>query len=129
MRYWRANVAGKGHLVPDAYHATLAIASGCDWITTDKGLLRFTGLRAHHPFRKALEAAAKALARIRTCTQSGTPMGSERFKAQIEQTLRRKVGSEKRDIVLKVRERRGSGLSKDGLARSSVWCFSLSCCS
>jgi len=75
------------------------------------------------------ELTTEALARIRNCTQSGTPMGSERFKAQIEQTLRRKVGSEKRDIVLKVRKRRGSGLSKDGLARSSVWCLSLSCCS
>ena len=39
---------------------------------------------------------AEALGRIRTCTQSGTPMGSERFKAQIERTLRRKVGNEKR---------------------------------
>src|SRR4029434_4186353 len=36
------------------------------------------------------ELTTEALARIRTCTQSGTPMGSERFKAQIEQTLRRK---------------------------------------
>jgi toxin-antitoxin system PIN domain toxin len=26
-----------GNLVPDAYHAALAIESGCDWITTDKG--------------------------------------------------------------------------------------------
>ena len=44
----------------------------------------------------ATELTAEALERIRTCTQSGTPMGSERFKAQIEQTLRRKVGGEKR---------------------------------
>jgi toxin-antitoxin system PIN domain toxin len=43
-----------GNLVPDAYHAALAIESGCDWITTDKGFLRFTALRARHPFRKAL---------------------------------------------------------------------------
>ena len=42
------------------------------------------------------ELTAEALARIRNCTQSGTPMGSERFKAYIEQTLRRKVGGEKR---------------------------------
>ena len=34
--------------------------------------------------------------RIRTYTQSGTPMGSERFKEQIERTLSRKVGAEKR---------------------------------
>jgi putative transposase len=43
----------------------------------------------------AAELTAEALERIRTCTQSGTPMGSERFKEQIERTLRRKVGSEK----------------------------------
>jgi putative transposase len=42
------------------------------------------------------EFTAEALARIRNCTQSGTPMGSEQFKAQIEQTLRRKVSSERR---------------------------------
>jgi toxin-antitoxin system PIN domain toxin len=43
-----------GNLVPDAYHAALTIESGCDWITTDKGFLRFAGLRIRHPFRKAL---------------------------------------------------------------------------
>ena len=44
----------------------------------------------------AIEFTDEALARIRTCTQSGTPMGSEQFKAQIEKTLRRKVGGETR---------------------------------
>jgi putative transposase len=44
----------------------------------------------------AAELTAEALGRIRNCTQSGTPMGSERFKEQIEKTLRRKVGGEKR---------------------------------
>jgi toxin-antitoxin system PIN domain toxin len=34
-----------GNLVPDAYHAALAIASGCNWITTDKGFLRITCYR------------------------------------------------------------------------------------
>ena len=43
-----------GNLVPDAYHAALAIESGCEWITTDKGFLRFAGLRARHPFRKTM---------------------------------------------------------------------------
>jgi toxin-antitoxin system PIN domain toxin len=44
----------KGNQVPDAYHAALAMESGCDWITTDKGFLRFPGLRARHPLRKTL---------------------------------------------------------------------------
>jgi len=43
-----------GNLVPDAYHAALAIESGCDWITTDKAFFSCARLRARHPFRKAL---------------------------------------------------------------------------
>jgi uncharacterized protein len=34
-----------GNLVPDASHAALAITSGCDWITTDKGFLCITCYR------------------------------------------------------------------------------------
>jgi toxin-antitoxin system PIN domain toxin len=34
-----------GNLVPDAYHAALAIESGCDWITIDKGFLCITYYR------------------------------------------------------------------------------------
>jgi toxin-antitoxin system PIN domain toxin len=34
-----------GNLVPAAYHAALAIESGCDWLTTDKGLLCITCYR------------------------------------------------------------------------------------
>jgi toxin-antitoxin system PIN domain toxin len=34
-----------GNDVPDAYHAALAIESGCEWITSDKGFKRFPGLR------------------------------------------------------------------------------------
>jgi len=41
-------------IVPNAYHAALAIESNCDWITTDKVFLRFPGLRARHLLRKAL---------------------------------------------------------------------------
>ena len=39
----------KGNLVPDAYHAALAIEHGCEWITTDRDYSRFTGLRWRHP--------------------------------------------------------------------------------
>lgn len=39
----------KGNLVPDAYLATLAIESGCEWITTDRDFRRFKGLRWRHP--------------------------------------------------------------------------------
>lgn len=38
-----------GNLVPDAYLAALAIESGCEWITTDRGFVRFPGLRWRHP--------------------------------------------------------------------------------
>jgi toxin-antitoxin system PIN domain toxin len=42
-------VGVKGNLVPDAYHAALAIETGSTWITTDRGFGRFPGLRWHHP--------------------------------------------------------------------------------
>lgn len=40
----------KGNLIPDAYHAALAIESGCEWITTDRGFSRYPGLRWRPPF-------------------------------------------------------------------------------
>jgi len=39
----------RGNLVPDAYLAALAIESGSEWITTDRGYARFPGLRWRHP--------------------------------------------------------------------------------
>lgn len=38
-----------GNLVPDAYHAALAMEHGCEWITLDRGFARFPGLRWRHP--------------------------------------------------------------------------------
>lgn len=35
--------------VPDAYHAALAIESGSEWVTADRGFARFPGLRWRHP--------------------------------------------------------------------------------
>lgn len=40
----------RANLVPDAYLAALAIESGSEWITTDRGYGRFPGLRWRHPF-------------------------------------------------------------------------------
>jgi uncharacterized protein len=39
----------RGNLVADAYHAALAIESGCEWITTDRDYSRFPGLLWRHP--------------------------------------------------------------------------------
>lgn len=39
----------KGNLIPDAYHAALAIESGCEWITADRGFSRYQGLRWRTP--------------------------------------------------------------------------------
>lgn len=39
----------KGNHVPDAFLAALAIDSGSDFITTDRGLARYPGLRWRHP--------------------------------------------------------------------------------
>lgn len=39
----------RGNLVADAYHAALAIESGCTWVTTDRDFSRFPGLGWRHP--------------------------------------------------------------------------------
>ena len=43
----------RGNLVPDAYLAALAIESGSEWITADRGFARYPGLRFRHPFEPA----------------------------------------------------------------------------
>ncbi|HYO48026.1 MAG TPA: type II toxin-antitoxin system VapC family toxin [Gemmatimonadota bacterium] len=40
----------RGDVIPDAWLAALAIESGSEWITTDRGFGRFPGLRWRHPF-------------------------------------------------------------------------------
>ncbi len=40
----------KGNLVPDAYHAALAVETGCTWVTLDRGFARFPGLKWEVPF-------------------------------------------------------------------------------
>jgi toxin-antitoxin system PIN domain toxin len=42
-------VGARGNLVPDAYHAALAIESGSEWITMDGDYARFPGLRWRRP--------------------------------------------------------------------------------
>jgi toxin-antitoxin system PIN domain toxin len=42
-------VEARGNLIPDAYHAALAIEYGCEWFTLDRGFRRFPGLRSRHP--------------------------------------------------------------------------------
>jgi len=39
----------RGNLVPDAFHAALAIELGCEWVTLDRGFARFPGLKWRHP--------------------------------------------------------------------------------
>jgi len=41
--------AARGNLVPDAWLAALAIETGCELVTTDRGFSRFPGLRWRHP--------------------------------------------------------------------------------
>ena len=38
-------VGARANVVPDAFHAALAIENGATWITTDRGFARFPGLR------------------------------------------------------------------------------------
>ncbi len=54
-RHWDIFVAlaekanARGNMVPDAYFAALAIESGSEWITTDRGFGRYPGLNWRHP--------------------------------------------------------------------------------
>ncbi len=54
-RHWRifvdlCRVTGAGgNEIPDAYHAALAMESGSEWITTDRGFSRYEELRWRHP--------------------------------------------------------------------------------
>ena len=45
------SVGATGNSVPDAYFAALAIDSGSEWVTTDRGFARFPGLHWGHPLR------------------------------------------------------------------------------
>lgn len=38
-------------LTPSSTEAALAMESGCEWITTDRGFSRYPGLRWRHPFQ------------------------------------------------------------------------------
>jgi hypothetical protein len=38
-----------GNALPDAYLAAMAIESGAEWITADRGFVRYPGLRWKHP--------------------------------------------------------------------------------
>jgi len=55
-RHWELFISlcrssnARGNLVPDAYHAALAIEHGCEWITLDRGFSRFSGLTSRAPF-------------------------------------------------------------------------------
>lgn len=42
-------VGARGNLVPDAYLAALAVESGADFHSADRGFARFPGLRWRHP--------------------------------------------------------------------------------
>lgn len=46
------DVRARANVVPDAYHAALALEHGATWITTDRGFARFPGLRWSTPFDK-----------------------------------------------------------------------------
>lgn len=54
-RHWPIFTELCGHVkatansVPDAYFAALAIESGCEWITADRGFARFPGLKWRNP--------------------------------------------------------------------------------
>jgi toxin-antitoxin system PIN domain toxin len=54
-RHWRvfhglvAQLGLRGNDVPDAYLAAMALEQGATWVTTDRGFLRYQGLRVLDP--------------------------------------------------------------------------------
>ncbi len=48
-------VSARGNRIPDAYHAALAIESGCELITADRGFARFPELKWEHPFGRGVD--------------------------------------------------------------------------
>jgi toxin-antitoxin system PIN domain toxin len=42
-------VGAQGNALPDAYLAAMAIESGAEWISADRGFARYPGLRWRHP--------------------------------------------------------------------------------
>lgn len=48
-----ASTGATGNQVPDAYFAALAIESGCEWITFDRGFARYPGLDWRSPLDPA----------------------------------------------------------------------------
>ena len=55
VRHWAIfadlcrRVHAKGNIIPDAYFAALAIETGSEWITADRGFARFPDLQWRHP--------------------------------------------------------------------------------
>jgi hypothetical protein len=54
-RHWRIfeqlveATGARGNALPDAYLAAMAIESGSEWITADRGFSRYPGLKWRHP--------------------------------------------------------------------------------
>jgi toxin-antitoxin system PIN domain toxin len=54
-RHWRIfrgladETGARGNALPDAYLAAIAIESGAEWISADRGFARYPGLRWRHP--------------------------------------------------------------------------------
>jgi len=89
---YRINAAGGGHTVIIPHPLYLALGQ-------DQGE---RGYAYRELFRNALEP--DQVHNIRATVQTGTPLGNERFKQQIEQTLHRKVGQSHRGRPEKIAE-------------------------
>ena len=104
-RYIEMNPVRAGMVdAPSAYHwssyASNALGCGVDWLTptaeyqalgVDDDQRRF---RYRELFRASLEP--KQVHAIRSCVQTGTPLGNAKFLAEVEEMTGRKVGQHRR---------------------------------
>lgn len=116
-RYIEMNPVRAGMVkTPGAYrwssYRRSALGDGVDWLqplgeyqrlgSTDEERQRvYRDLFGADPMADELEA-------IRSCVQTGTPLGNERFREQIEKMLGRKVGQSRRGRPRKVRDDGGA---------------------
>ena len=83
-----------------------AFGEGADWLRPPGEYLRLGSdaearQRAYRDLF-GVEAKADELQAIRSCVQTGTPLGNDRFREQIERMLGRKVGQSRRGRPRKV---------------------------
>ena len=116
-RYIEMNPVRAGMVnTPEAYrwssYRRHALGEGADWLQPLDEYLRLAGNAddRQRAYRALFGAGPRAdeLRAIRSCLQTGTPLGNDRFREQIEKVLGRKVGQSRRGRPRKLPDDEGA---------------------